>query len=295
MKITCDIPLEEIYLKKDDTYVLQDDAYVFSVGKLDDLCCEKHRHNFIEIVYMLKGKCVHNIDGKDYPVRHGDMVIVNYNQSHTIYGNASGQYVNILLKPEYISGTLANRENAFELLNLREFEDFRKILDEKKCKVSFSGEERSRIEEIIGIIIDEYKTKAPGYELAVRSQFNFLIIMIFRKMQLDLDNRFDGVSDKLLNYLEVHCGEKLTLDTVARLCSYNSSYFSRIFKNYTGHNFISYLRKIRISKAAELISGTDIMIKDIMCEVGYTESNKFYADFKKVFGVSPLQYRKSKK
>ena len=295
MKLICDIPLEEIYLKKDDTYILQDDAYVFSVGKLDDLCCEKHRHNFIEIVYMLKGKCVHNIDGKDYPVTHGDLVIVNYNQSHTIYGNAGGQYVNILLKPEYISRTLANRENAFELLNLREFEDFKKILDETKCKVSFSGEERNRIEEVIGIIIDEYKTKEAGYELAVRSQFNFLIIMIFRKMQLNLDSHFDGVSDKLLNYVTSHCNEKLTLNTVAQLCSYNPSYFSRVFKAYTGLNFISYLRKIRISKAAELILNTDIMIKDIMCEVGYTESNKFFADFKKIHGVSPLKYRKSKK
>ena len=150
-------------------------------------------------------------------------------------------------------------------------------------------------EEIIKIIIDEYKTKAPGYELAIRSQFNFLIIMIFRKMQLNLDNHFDGVSDKLINYISLHCGEKLTLNTVANLCSYNPSYFSRVFKDFTGYNFISYLRKIRITKAAQLISDTDIMIKDIMCEVGYTESNKFFSDFKKVYGVTPLQYRKSKK
>ena len=286
---------KDVYLKKDDTYILSDDAYVFSMGKLDDLSCAEHKHNYVEIVYMLKGKCVHIIDGKAYPVSHGDLVIVNSNQTHRIDGNTGGQYVNILLKPEYMSRTLVNRENAFELLNLHEFEDFKKILDETKRKVSFSGEERNRIEEIIEIMIDEYKDKNPGYELAIRSQFNFLIIMIFRKMQLKLENTFDGVSDKLLNYISLHCNEKLTLDSVARLCSYNSSYFSRIFKSYTGDNFITYVRNVRIKRAAELLISTDSMVKDIMCEVGYTESNKFFADFKAIMGVSPLKYRKSKK
>lgn len=295
MKFVCNVPLDEIYQKKDDTYILQDDAYVFSVGKLDDLHFEKHKHNFVEMVYMLSGKCIHNIDGKDYPVSHGDLVIVNYNQTHEIYGNAGGEYVNILLKPEYINKTLANRENAFELLNLHEFEEFKKILDDTKRKINFLGEERKRIEEIIDIIIDEYRSKTPGHELAVRSLFNFLIIMIFRKMQLRMEPHFDGISDKLLNYISLHCDEKLTLNNIAQLCSYNPSYFSRVFKEFTGLNFITYLKNVRIKKAEELLVNTDIMIKDIMCNVGYTESSKFFSDFKSVFGISPLKYRKSKK
>ena len=103
------------------------------------------------------------------------------------------------------------------------------------------------------------------------------------------------MSEAVLKYIREHCGEKITLEEMAKRCLYNTSYFSRVFKDYTGENFIAYLRKKRINKAAELISNSDIMIKDIMCEVGYTESNKFFSDFKKIFGLTPLQYRKSKK
>ena len=51
-----------------------------------------------------------------------------------------------------INQSLAKEENAFALLHLAEFEEFSKILDESKCKVTFTGDERDRIEAIIDIL-----------------------------------------------------------------------------------------------------------------------------------------------
>ncbi len=284
-----------IPIEKNKKFFMQNDASVFSVRDKDNIDCSEHRHDFVEMVYMLKGRCVHIIDGVEYPTRRGDLIIINYNRTHAIVGGVNAEYANILMKPEYINSSLKNSENAFSLLMLSEFENFREVLDENKCKVTFLGEERTRIEDIINVIIEEMSQKNPGYELAIRSQFNLLIIMIFRKMSFDINHYFDGVSEKLLSYINQHCHEKLSLEDMAKMCSYNPSYFSRIFKENTGENFTSYLKKVRIKKAAELLTKTDRKVMDIIYEVGYSDRTKFFSHFKAIMGTSPNKYRKGKK
>ena len=184
---------------------------------------------------------------------------------------------------------------AFALLELSEFKDFQKIVDESRIKVSFEGEEREETEGIISNIRRETEQKALGYELAIRSQFNLLLIKIFRKMSFKPDNVFRGVSDKLLTYIAKHCHEKLVLKDIADMCAYNPSYFSRIFKEYTGETFTDYLKKVRIEKASELLRSTDRKVTDILYEVGYSDRTKFFLHFKSVMGVTPLKYRENQK
>ena len=109
-----------------------------------------------------------------------------------------------------------------------------------------------------------------------------------------MESGFDGVSEKLLSYISQNCDKKITLKSVAELCSYNPSYFSRIFKYATGQTFTAYLKKERIRKAENLLEKTDLRITDIPWEVGYSDATAFFADFKKITGKTPMQYRKSK-
>lgn len=254
----------------------------------------EHYHNFVEFVYMLRGKCVHVIDKEMYPVKRGDMVIINYNQSHSILGSTDAEYVNILMKPEYISRALKNQENAFALLNLSEFETFREILNKEKKCVSFSADERDRIERIIYLLEKELEDNAHGGELAVRSALNLLIITVFRKMSLVFDDGFLGMSEELLEYIKQHATEKITLEDVAKKCAYNPSYFSRIFKEYTGQTFSDYLNRIRVEKAVLLLNDTKLKIEDICYTAGFSDKTRFYRCFRKIMGTSPYQYRNNK-
>lgn len=257
---------------------------------------ESHYHDFVEIIYMIRGKCTHTINDVEYPVSHGDMLIVNYNQMHSISGNPSAEYINILMKPEFISNNLTQPENAFSLLDLAEFEDFSKIVDESNCVISFSGEARSALETLIFSMKREIKEQAPGWELALRSSLNMLLITIFRKMALPMRHvGSGGINDELLGYIRAHCHEKLTLKKLAEYSYYNPAYFSRLFKQYTDMTLTEYLKTVRIEKACQLLIHTDARIADIFLEVGYSDKTKFFRDFKSIMEVSPLEYRKSKK
>ena len=61
----------------------------------------------------------------------------------------------------------------------------------------------------------------------------------------------------------------------------------------TGENFIEYLTSLRINKAKQLISGTDMSMKEICTEVGYSDPNYFSRIFKKNVGVTPTEYKEN--
>lgn len=275
---------------RDRTYYLTTNTGIQHYAELR--LCEEHTHDFIEFVYILRGKCVHTIDGKVYPVKKGDMLIINYDQKHSIIGGA-GEYINIFLKPEYLNENLADKTNAFALLNLVEFSDFKQTLDEIKNSVSFSDFERTTVENILLNLETEMHETPAGYALTTRSWFHLLLVMVFRKMSMLLSERFNGVSEELLMFIKTHCREKLEMCDIAQKCHYHPAYFSRKFRTYTGMSFTEYLKKVRIDRAVQLLANTGLQVQDICYEVGYADKTKFFKHFREKTGQTPLAYRKS--
>ena len=85
------------------------------------------------------------------------------------------------------------------------------------------------------------------------------------------------------------------MDEVSGIVNISPYYFSKIFKEDTGENFIEYLTNIRIEKAKELLSGSDYSMKEICAMVGYSDPNYFSRTFKKNVGVTPTEYKESRK
>ena len=71
-------------------------------------------------------------------------------------------------------------------------------------------------------------------------------------------------------------------------------YFSKIFKEETGRNFVEYVTDIRIGRARELLLSSDMSMKEICGEVGYGDPNYFSRIFKKHAGVTPTEYKEKK-
>ena len=85
--------------------------------------------------------------------------------------------------------------------------------------------------------------------------------------------------------------KEISLDDVSREGNVSPYYFSKLFKEATGDNFIEYLTNIRIDKAKELLDNTDLSMKEICSQVGYQNPNYFSRIFKKNVGVTPTEYK----
>lgn len=99
--------------------------------------------------------------------------------------------------------------------------------------------------------------------------------------------------DKALAYIQANYDKDLNMAVVSNHVSMNYSLFSYAFKQYTGQNFVSYLKEIRMNEAKRLLAGTDMRVIEISRRVGYENEKHFMKTFKSQNGVSPTEYRKN--
>ena len=101
----------------------------------------------------------------------------------------------------------------------------------------------------------------------------------------------ETVIDKAITYIQDHYQKDLSLDEVSKIVNISPYYFSKLFKEATGINFIDYLTNIRMTKAKELLQLPDKSMKEIGIEIGYSDPNYFSRTFKKNVGITPTQYK----
>ena len=96
---------------------------------------------------------------------------------------------------------------------------------------------------------------------------------------------------KAVEYINNNFDKQINLAVVANYVSMNYTYFSEMFKEYTGDSFVNYLKKKRIEEAKKLLTNPEYKIYEIATEVGYDDSKHFSKIFKKITGVTPNEYR----
>lgn len=102
----------------------------------------------------------------------------------------------------------------------------------------------------------------------------------------------ESVLDDILHYINHNYADNITLENIAPLFGYNSSYLGRIFSKKMGETFNSYVDHVRIEHSKELLRQEDSRIYTIAERVGYRNADYFHIKFKKYVGMSPAEYRK---
>ena len=100
-----------------------------------------------------------------------------------------------------------------------------------------------------------------------------------------------GEMKEAVAYIESHYHRSLNMAMVSNHVSLNYSYFSETFKAYTGESFVTYLKKVRIRKAKELIGKDILKLSEISAAVGFENTRHFSRVFKELEGVSPQEFR----
>lgn len=99
---------------------------------------------------------------------------------------------------------------------------------------------------------------------------------------------------KIVNYVEDHYGERISLAQISEFIYLSQSYVSTLFKKETGKKFSNYLQEVRIKKSSEMLLDTRLSIQEIAVRSGFFDTAHFSHVFKEYYGLSPLEYRKAK-
>lgn len=129
----------------------------------------------------------------------------------------------------------------------------------------------------------------------LRSWFLAKIQEACRNVATKKEKSSTSIVDRAKEYIRAHYQKDISLDDVSREVNISPYYFSKLFKEETGENFIEYVTAVRMEKAKELLEDGQKSMKEICLEVGYADPNYFSRSFKKNLGVTPTEYKEGKR
>ena len=101
----------------------------------------------------------------------------------------------------------------------------------------------------------------------------------------------ESISD-ILRYIEQNYMTDITLATLSEHLHFSSAYLSRLIKKETGYNFVKLVTMMRMLKAAELLTTTNLKVYAICERVGIGDQRYFSQVFRRTFGHTPMEYQK---
>ncbi|WP_404429555.1 response regulator [Sutcliffiella horikoshii] len=131
-------------------------------------------------------------------------------------------------------------------------------------------------------------------QIRVKEQLQQLAQAIVQKVkEVRSSSSGSELVENVRRFIESHYASEITLSSLSKQFHINSAYLSEIFKNHVGQNFSDYLNCLRMENAKKFLKDPQLKIIDVAHLVGFSNSGYFSTVFKKQFGYSPADYRKS--
>ena len=255
-----------------------------------------HWHERMEIAYVQKGGLVVSVEGQAYEAAPGDLVIINSGAVHGF--SRSAPDTSIIL----VQFGLELFDES--LIDLRDRTSQQLVFERKTIVTAEAdGDIQRLLEELVVGMFREFTEKKEGYRLVVKARLYDLAIILLRHVPVrpissaHLHKRIHRkeILERIINFVHSRFADQITLEQAAESAALSKFYFTRFFKEQTGQTFHSYLARVRISHAEELLTGSDLTISEIAYRCGFMSRNTFNRLFRTYTGSSPYQYRTGEK
>ncbi len=140
------------------------------------------------------------------------------------------------------------------------------------------------IEKYAGRDIAVFMAKAFQIDIERSSQSPFMVF----KGQKD---HADEPVKKAQAFIEQHFQDKITVDQLASLLALGRRNLERRFKKATANTVVEYIQRVKIEAAKMSLESSRENVSEVMYQVGYTDTKAFRSTFKRITGLSPLEYR----
>ena len=237
----------------------------------------QHLHKYIEIMYVKSGNLICTVDFEEYELNGGDLLFVFPERIHSNGVSVATSDIYVLLFPS--DGAVLG-------------EIFGGKMPQSPILRNISSDE---IDFLFEAILKEYTKKTP---LALSTAIGYSYVLISKLLEkcslTDAKPLPDNLERQLLKYCTEHFNEPITLNYLAEKFGYNPSYMSHIFSQKFKMSFLKFINALRIDEAKKLLRKNE-RITQIALDCGFGSIRNFNRVFKEATGITPKEYRESKK
>lgn len=260
-------------------------AWIYLQSENRNTNVKKHWHRSIELSYIIKGNCLFEINGHEFEAAAGDIILINSCDVHGCRTNYRGEseMISVIFPYSFLKAVFPS------------FNDYRYII---RSSSDAFFRLKKEFEEIVPVFCG--RNKNPLYPLKLNSFFYEIIYIIFAdcKAPKPVPNSINSQKHierctEILDYIDNHYMENLSLQTLADVFSLSKEHLSRTFKTYMDTTFKKYLTSIRVHHAYQMLVDSDLSILQIALDNGFSDARAFSSAFYAYYGETPLKYRKS--
>ncbi len=246
-----------------------------------------HSHNFYEMLYCRNVVDVEYLVGAErYRLQRGDIIFITPGISHRplLPERLQAPYHRdvIWLDPDFVEQLKKMSSSAVGMIPDQPF-----LLRTAGTRWEYLGD-------LFRWGVVESEKKDPGWEMVVLGNSVQLLVHLNRALlertAEPLQAEKPELLDQVMDYIESHLGEKITLGDVARNFYISQSTITQTFRNKMGVSFYRCVTQRRLIAAKRLIE-SGLPMDHISEHVGFKDYSSFYRAFKQEYGISPRQYR----
>lgn len=253
----------------------------------------KHRHNYVEVIYMCQGTTTHIVDGNRVVLEQGDLLFLNQHAVQEIEpAKEEDIAINFIIVPEFFNmafSMMGDENNALKDFLIGTLCSKDGMTSYLYFHVADILPIQNLVENMVWTIFYDMANKRSSNQITM----GLLLLQLLNHMdKMETGNSlFDTeLIGTVLGYIEGHYRNG-TLSELAKMMKYDVYWLSREIKKRTGKTYKELLQAKRMNQAAYLLSNSRLAVADIIESVGYDNSSYFYRKFKERYGVSPKEYR----
>ena len=253
----------------------------------------KHRHNYVEVIYMCQGMTKHIVDGINVTLRAGELLFLNQNAVQEIMPAGEDDIaVNFIILPEFF-------DTAFEMMGAEEnlLQDF--LISCLRADTGYQRFLHFQVADVLPVqnLVENMVWTLLNNQPNKRSINQITMGLLFLQLMHYTDKIHPGNNTyeqelilKVLRYIDENYRDG-ELRELAALIGYDIYWLSRTIKKLTGKTYKELLQIKRLNQASFLLLNTKLTANDISVAIGYDNTSYFYRIFKTYYGVSPREYR----
>ena len=247
-----------------------------------------HKHEALEIVIPMQNAYKYIVGGKKYELNMGDILFIPPDILHEIECDYEGSRFIYLFNIDFV-------KNFFDYSGFEEF-----LKEPRLINATNNPEAYPKIYEHFMEMNDLYflydnmlmEMSIYSHLLAIFGTLSLNMSKTEPVCIMDDKERETYIKFKsLIQYVNTHYMDDLTLDYAATFVGFSKFHFSRLFKEYTDTTFYDYLTQRRIQAARNLLDNDNLSITEIAFKTGFNNLTTFCRSFQKQMGMSPTGFR----